>query len=217
MEYNKSKLDLIDSIIADETIKNNLLKYKARNYISHNHTEDEANELLDYYLSRSTNEEDKSDMIDLVASLKLLRQGNPLPSLEIVSYDDKEYSLNSIITKPTIIYFWSSNSKAQYRNSHYKVNSLKKAFDYVDFVSINVNDNDDKYWKKIISNYDFSTTSEYKFKDSNKAKKILAVNYLNKAIIVDENGIILHPNVNIFKSDFSEKLEELLQKKHLIK
>jgi len=217
MEYNKSKLDLIDSIIADETIKNNLLKYKARNYISHNHTEDEANELLDYYLSRSTNEEDKSDMIDLVASLKLLRQGNTLPSLEIVSYDDKEYSLNSIITKPTIIYFWSSNSKAQYRNSHYKVNSLKKAFDYVDFVSINVNDNDDKYWKKIISNYDFSTTSEYKFKDSNKAKKILAVNYLNKAIIVDENGIILHPNVNIFKSDFSEKLEELLQKKHLIK
>ncbi len=217
MEYNKSKLDLIDSIITDEVIKNNLLKYKARNYISHNHTEVEANELLEYYLSKSTNEEDKTYMKDLVASLKLLRQGNPLPNLEIVSFDDKEYQLNSMIKRPTIIYFWSSNSKAQYRNSHYKVNSLKKDFDYMDFVSINVNDNDDKYWKKIISNYDFLTTSEYKFKDSNKAKKILAVNYLNKAIIVDENGIILHPNVNIFKSDFSEKLEELLQKKHLIK
>ncbi len=217
MCYNKAKLDLIDSIITDETIKNNLLKYKARDYISHNHTEAEADEILEYYLSKTTNEEDKNYMTELVSSLKLLRQGNPLPNLDVVSFDEKEYNLTSIIKRPTIIYFWSSNYKSQYRNSHYKVRTLKNDLDYVDFVSINVNDNDDKYWKKIIGNYDFPTSNEYKFKDSEKARQILAVNYLNKAIIVDENGIILHPNLNIFNSEFSETLEELIQKKHLIK
>lgn len=216
MDYNKSKLDLIDSIITDETIKNNLLKYKARNFISHNHTEDEANEILDYYLAKSTNEEDKLYMKDLVSSLQLLRQGNPIPNLAVVNYNDTEHYLNNIITKPTIIYFWSSNSKSQYRNSHYMVTKLESEFPYLDFISINVNDNDDKFWKNIIANYNFPTVNEFKFKDSKVARKSLAVNYLNKAIIVDENSTILHPNVNIFSSDFHKTLDELLQKKHLI-
>ncbi|WP_458626762.1 TlpA family protein disulfide reductase [Winogradskyella sp. PC D3.3] len=216
MGYNKSKLDLIDSIISDPIIKNNLLKYKAREYISYNHTEDEANELLNYYLEKSTNEEDKLYMTDLVSSLKLLRQGNPLPNISIVNYNDTEYFINSIITKPTIIYFWSSNSKSQYRNSHYMVDKLKVNFPQMDFISINVNDNNDKFWKKIIDNYNFPTINEFKFKNSKEARKTLAVNYLNKCIIVDKNGIILHPNANIFNSQFIETLEELLQREHLI-
>lgn len=216
IEYNTSKLDLIDSIITDETIKNNLLKYKSIDYISHNHTELEANSFLDYFLQKSTNEEDKAYMTDLVSNLKLLRQGNPLPNLAIVNYNDTEHYITSIINKPTIIYFWSSNSKSQYRNSHYMVDKLKSKFPQMDFISINVNDNDDKFWKNIINNYNFPTINEFKFKNSKQARKTLAVNYLNKAIIVDENGIILHPNANIFSSEFKDTLEELLQKKHLI-
>ncbi len=216
LNYNKSKLDLIDSLIADETIKNNLLKYKAIDYISHNHTELDAKKLLDYYLTKSTNEDDKVYMKELVSNLKLLRRGNPLPNLTVVNYNDSEHLLTSIISKPTIIYFWSSNYKSQYRNSHYMVKKLKSVFPDMDFISINLNDNDDKYWKKIINNYDFSKHNEFKFKDSKSSRKTLAVSYLNKAIVVDENSTILHPNVNIFRSDFHNTLEELLQKKHLV-
>ncbi|NRR92579.1 hypothetical protein HSX10_13475 [Winogradskyella undariae] len=216
MDYNKYKLDLIDSIVSDPIIKNNLLKYKAREYISYNHTEAEANELLEHYLTKSTNEEDKLYMNDLVSSLKLLRQGNPLPNISIVNYNDTEHFINSIITKPTIIYFWSSNSKSQYRNSHYMVDKLKSNFPQMDFISINVNDNNDKFWKNIIENYDFPTINEFKFKNSNQARKTLAVNYLNKCIIVDENGMILHSNASIFNSNFQSTLDDLLQKKHLI-
>ena len=96
------------------------------------------------------------------------------------------------------------------------VEILKSNFKQMDFISINVNDNDDKFWKNIINNYKFPTSNEYKFKNSKQARKTLAVNYLNKAIIVNEHGIILHPNANIFSSEFNETLEELLQKKHLI-
>jgi len=155
-------------------------------------------------------------MKDLVSNLSLLRRGNPLPNLAVVNYKNIEHSLTSIINKPSIIYFWSSNSKSQYRNSHYMVNKLKTNFPNMDFISINVNDNDDEFWKKIINNYDFSSTNEFKFKNSKEARKTLAVNYLNKAIIVDENSIILHPNANIFNSNFHNTLSELLQKKHLI-
>ena len=90
MDYNKSKLDLVDSIITDETLRNHLFKYKTRDFVSNNHTEAEAKEILNYYLARSTNEEDKKGMKDLVSSLKLLRQGNPIPDLAIINYDDIE-------------------------------------------------------------------------------------------------------------------------------
>ncbi|MFK7834181.1 MAG: TlpA family protein disulfide reductase [Winogradskyella sp.] len=216
MNYNKLKLDLIDSIISDETIKNNLLKYKTIDYVSHNHTEADANTFLNYYIDKSSNDEDKAYMTDLVSNLKLLRRGNPLPNLAIVNYNDTEHLLNTIIVKPTIIFFWSSNSKSQYRNSHYMVNKLKTDFPQIDFISINVNDSDDKFWKQIINNYNFPTVNEFKFKNSKQARKTLAVNYLNKAIIVDEDSVILHPNANIFNSEFKVTLEELLQKKHLI-
>lgn len=216
LAYNKSKLDLIDSLVSNEVIKNNLLKYKARDYISHNHTEAEAQELLDYFLLKSTDKEDKVYMTDLVASLKSLRLGNALPNLAVVNYNNTEFLLNSIISKPTIIYFWSSNSKKQYRNSHYKVKELKSKFPQMEFISINVNDNDDKYWKEIVNQYKFPTINEFKFKNSRMARKTLAVNYLNKAIVVDEHSNILHPNANIFSSEFEETLDELLQKKHLI-
>ncbi|MDH7912472.1 thioredoxin-like domain-containing protein [Winogradskyella sp. SYSU M77433] len=218
-EYNKAKLDIIDSLVEDETIKNNLLKYKARDYISYNHSEAEAQEMLDYYLEKSTDDEHKTYMNDLMASLRLLRKGNPLPDLTVVNYDDKETALSSIITKPTIIYFWTSNRKSQYRNSHYKVKELKSKFDNMDFISVNINDNDDEFWKNIIKQYDFPTTCEYKFKNSKKAQQTLALNYLNKAIIVDETGHILHPNANIYNSEFDILLSELLeeQKKHSIK
>ena len=217
-EYNTAKLDLIDSLIADEIIKNNLLKYKARDFISHNHSEEEAQEVLEHYLTKSTNDDDKVYMNDLVASLKQLRQGNPLPNLTVVNFDNTEHSLTSIITKPTIIYFWTSNRKRQYRNSHYKVKELKKKFSKMDFISVNINDNDDEFWKNIIKQYNFPTVCEYKFKNSKKALQTLALNYLNKAIIVDKKGHILHPNANIYSSDFEKTLEELLkQKKHSIK
>lgn len=216
--YNKSKLNLIDSLVSDETIKNNLLKYKTRDFISHNHSEAEAQEILAFYLDKSTNEEDKTYMKDLVASMKQLRQGNPLPNLTVVNYNNEESLLAEIIHKPTIIYFWTSNRKEQYRNSHYKVRELKNKFPQMDFVSVNINDNDDEFWKNIINQYHFPTTCEYKFKDSKKALQTLALNYLNKAIIVDDRGHILHPNANIYSSEFEENLENLLQqKKHSIK
>jgi hypothetical protein len=212
MHYNKVKLDLIDSIISNETIKNSLLKYKTTDYVSHNHTEAEAYEMLDYFLSKSTSKEDKARMKELVSSLKLLRQGNPIPNLSIIDYNDNEYDLNSIISRPTIIYFWSSNSRVQYRNSHYKVKNLKHQFPDVDFLSINLNNNDDLSWRNIIDSYNFPKDKEFRFKNPLKARKVLAVNYMNKAIIVDEDATILHPNVSIFKSNFAETLSHLLQK-----
>lgn len=215
LDYNKAKLDIIDSIISDVSIKNNLLKYKTRDFISHNHSETETLEFLNYFLTKTTNEDDKDYMNDMVASLNRLRPGKNLPSLDVLDVNTNEHNLNALINKPTLIYFWSSNYKMQYRNSHYRVNELKEEFPNVDFISINLNDNEVDYWKSILNQYKFPIEREYIFKDPRMARKTLAINYVNKVIVVNENGDILHPNVNIYDTDFDVLLNNLLQKKEL--
>ncbi|MBT8324896.1 MAG: hypothetical protein HKN99_02540 [Winogradskyella sp.] len=215
LDYNKAKLDIIDSLITEPSIKNNLYKYKTRDFISHNHSEEETNQFLEYFLMKSSNTADKDYMRDMVTSLNNLRPGKTLPVLEVLDVNTNKHDLNTLISKPTLIYFWSSNHKMQYRNSHYRVNELKVEFPNVDFVSINLNDNDLDYWKSILNQYKFPIENEYIFKNPRIARKVLAINYVNKVIVVDEDAIILHPNVNIYDTQFEDDLKQLLQKKEL--
>ena len=209
--YNKAKLNLIDSLITNQTIKNNLLKYKVRDFVSHNHSAIETKNMLDFYLTRATNEKDKTYIKGLVTSINMLKKGKTLPNIRVVNYDNLEHTLNQIITKPTVIYFWSSNLKVHYKNSRYKAKELKLKFPDIDFISIHINDNANASWKAIIDNYSFSNSNEYRFKNSKTALKTLAVNYVNKAIIVDKNARIIDANVNIYNSDFEVVIEQLLQ------
>ena len=57
--------------------------------------------------------------------------------------------------------------------------------------------------------------NEYKFKDPKAARETLALNFVYKVMVVDQDGQILHPNVNIFSENFESSLVSLLQKKAL--
>jgi len=211
LDYNLAKLTMIDSMISSKTIKNKLLKYKTRDFISFCSEEEKLNHMLNHFLDLSSSEKDKKDISDLVNALEALSIGNKLPDLEVVNLKNESRLLQNIIDKPTIIYFWTSNLKSQYRNSHYRVQSLRRQYKDIDFISININDSDDKYWEKIINQYDFSHDYEYKFKNSRTSLKKLAVNYVNKAIIVDKDSRIIHPNINIFNTDFEAFLSTMTE------
>ncbi len=212
INYNKEKLNLITQLITNETLKNTLLKYKVREFINLKHGDKKTAEIFNHYASKSTNKTDKIEIKNLITALKSLSEGNSLPNLNLISFDNKEHTIKSLISKTTIIYFWSSNLKSQYRNSHYKAKELKTKFPDLNFISININDDNDLQWKRIINTYDFSKTDEYKFVNTKKALKSLAVNYVNKAIILDKDAIIIKPNANIYATDFESTLIELLKK-----
>jgi len=213
LSYNIAKLDLVDSLISDEFIKNNLLKYKTRDFISHSLDNEEINEILNYYKTKSTNNNDIAYMQRLASAIDDLKPGNNFPDLRLVDINNDEHTIAELIQKPTLIYFWSSNNRKHYRNSHYRVRDLKKKFPNVAFISININDNPDDFWKETLNKYKFSLENEYKFKDPEAAKETLALNFVYKVMVVDKDGQILHPNVNIFSNNFEDAFESLLRKK----
>ena len=216
LSYNRAKLNLVDSLVQHEAIKNNLLKYKTREFINHSDSKEEVNEMMASYLSKTTNEEDIKYLNGLIASLDNLKPGKGLPDLKLIDINDKEFTIADIVNKPTLIYFWSTNKKKHYKNSHYRVKELKSQFPNMAFMSININDNPDKFWKETIYQYKFDLTNEYRFKNPKEALKTLAVNYLYKVIIVDKKANIINPNVNIFSDDFEDLLHDMIQKKELV-
>lgn len=215
LSYNKTKLVLIDSLVKDTTLKNSLLKYKTREFINHSNDESQINDIMALYTSKTTNEKDVAYMTNLITSLNSLKPGKGLPELKLFNTSNEEYTIGEIVNKPTLIYFWSTNVKKHYTNSHYRAKELKAQFPEISFISININDNSEKYWKETLDQYKFDLKNEYRFKNPKQALESLAVNYLWKVIVVDKNSQIIHPNANIFSDDFEITLKELLQKKEL--
>ena len=207
--YNLEKLNLIDSLVSSEMIKNNLLKYTTRDFISTCEDSSEIQQMLTSFIQKSSSPIDKDIINDLAFSIKGLKRGNKLPYLRLVDYNDKEFALDSIITKPTVIYFWSSTFPLQMRNSHYKVKQLKAKYRNIDFIGININDDDITHWKEILNKYSFPVTNEYQFTTPLEAQEALAINSVNKSILVGKDSKIINSNVLIFTSEFEDELKKL--------
>lgn len=208
LNYNIEKLHLIDSLVNDDGIKNNLLKNVVKEFIYNSKNKNETETILQAYLSKSSNENDKKSITNLVATLDNLQPNKPLPDIDIVGFNDYTYNLHNIITEPTVLFFWSSNFKVNFRNSHYKIRKLKVDYPNVNFIAININDDDKQYWKNTLKKLKFPTEYEFRFKDSKKAVDTLAINYVNKTFIIAPDKRIISSNTNLF----SRELEDILRK-----
>ncbi len=212
VSYNLEKLHLMDSLITNETVKNYLLKNTTRDFIFLNEDGSEMKEVLNSFLDKSSNENDKTTIKELVNSVNNLKSGNALPNIKLLNYNEKEIEITSLITQPTVIYFWSSNLPLLLRNSHYKVKTLKSKFPEVNFIAININDDDKSHWKKTIGQYNIDTSNEYQFLEPIESMKLLAINSVNKSILVDKDAKIINSNAMIITSEFEEELARVVNK-----
>ncbi|MBA6151177.1 redoxin domain-containing protein [Gelidibacter maritimus] len=207
--YNLEKLRLMNERITNDTIKNKLLKNTARDFISMCEDTAAVKQVLASYLQKTTNADDRVYIERLSKAINKLKPGKIIPDVELVSYNNEDYKFSDLITQPTVIYFWSSNLKIHYKNSHYKIRDLKKKYPNINFIAININDSDKKYWKRTLDEFKFPIDSEYQFKDPFNAKQTLVLNTVYKIIVVDKEMRIVDTYYNMFHSKFEDKLQEL--------
>jgi peroxiredoxin len=211
--YNLNKLYLMDQMVAHKDLKNNLLKYATRNFLSYNNSDADCDAMYKSYQSKSTSEEHSEYITSLYNTIKKLRPGNKFPDVEVINYKNEVTNINSLFDKPTVVYFWSHAIKNHFKNSHLKVADLKIKYPNINFVSININADKLTIWKRLLYQNNFPLESEYRFRDADAAKKILAIHYINKVLVVDRNNMIITSNANMFSGDFKELLDFLYIKK----
>ncbi|MCB0461453.1 MAG: thioredoxin-like domain-containing protein [Flavobacteriaceae bacterium] len=207
--YNLNKLDLMNEMVSNKDIKNNLLKYATRNFLSYNNSDADCDAMYDSFLSKSTNEEHSEYITSLYNTIKKLRPGNKFPDIEVINYKNEVTNIDAMFNKPTVIYFWSHAIKDHFKNSHNKVAELKEKYPNINFISININADKPTMWKRLLNQNNFPLQGEYRFRDAEAAKKILAIQYINKVMVIDKNNRIITSNANMFSSDFKELLDFL--------
>ncbi|GAA4973772.1 hypothetical protein [Algibacter aquimarinus] len=210
--YHLDRLNLIDSLVVNNKIKDDLLYHFTVSYIARSNNYDNNEAVLSSYLSKSNNDKGKEMMTRFTNSLNNLKVGSQLPDVTIVNYNNSELDINSIIEKPTVISFWSHTFYNHFKKSHYKINSLKKKYPEVNFIVINIDDYGLEKSKKSLQNNRFSSNNEYYFKNPEKSIEVLAIHPMTKAMIIDKDKKIVNSNTNMFSIKFEEQLLGLINR-----
>lgn len=204
--YNLDRLELIDSLISNAKIKDDILHYFTLMYLSKSQNNENNETILKSYLNKSQNDKDKKMISDYVKSLNSIKDGEFLPSTQLVDYDDKEVDIFSLIKEPSVISFWSSAYFSHFKDSHKKLIELKEKYPETRFITINVDNYNIDKSKNILLSYGFDLKNEYQFKNPKEAKNTLAIYPMTKTIIVDRNKKIVNSNTNIFSIHFEDQL-----------
>ena len=204
--YTLDKLNLIDSLIDNTSVKNELLYHYTSRFLAKNKNEKECETIIASYLAKSNNDE-KNKMIKLHASaIKNLKKGNHLPNIIIKDYKNNEANLNSKIQAPTVISFWSLAAYDHFKESHNKIKELEIKYPEVTFMRINIDDYNVETIKKALIRSHLTLDNEYLFTNPEKSRETLAVYPMIKTFIVDKHKKIVNSNSNIFDRDFEEEL-----------
>ena len=207
LDYTIRKLELIDSLVTNTMIKNNLLKYTTRNFISNATSIDQSYILYQSFLDKSSNDKDKKYIKNLFKHAQGLQPGFQLPPIEVINNKNETLNINTIFDKTSVIYFWDNASRYHFENSHIKVKTLQKRYPNIDFIAININAMHTNVWRNMIYGNRFKIDNEYRFSDPSYAKKRLAINHIKKVLIVDKDGVILNSTVDLFAPEFTKFLK----------
>ncbi|GAA3580433.1 hypothetical protein [Snuella lapsa] len=211
--YNLDRLNLIDSLVANNTLKNELLFKFTMNFLTRNNNETTNKKIIASYLSKSSSEENNEEIKLFANSLSKLKVGTSIPNVKVINlHNSNENPINSLINSPTVIFFWSHKFYNHFKDSHNKINELKLKYPEVKFISINIDDYDTQKWKTIVERNKIINKDEYKFQNPSESTKALAIWHMTKTILVDEDQKIVNSNTNIFERNFEEQLLGLINK-----
>ena len=186
----QNKLDLIDRKITYDTLKNNLLRTTARSYLLRCNEQKNQQQVANKHAILSSNASHVQEISHILDATLKLTPGRTIPPIVVVDADNEAMAIANVIEKPTVIYFWSYNSVAHYKNIHARAAELKERYPEYDFIAINT-DTHFRKWRNVIGKNAFNLAREYQFENSNQAGKELVLTSINKAIVVDKKGVIL--------------------------
>ena len=203
--HTQNKLDLIDRKITYDTLKNNLLRTTARSYLLRCNQQKDQQQVANKHSILSSNASHVKEISHILDATLKLTPGRVIPPIVVVDSENEAMAIANVIQKPTVIYFWSYNSVSHYKNIHSRAAELKERYPEYDFVAINT-DTHFRKWRNIIGRNAFNLAREYQFENSNQAEKELVLTSINKAIVVDKDGVILESNTSLLKLTFESEL-----------
>ncbi|RZJ32067.1 MAG: hypothetical protein EOO48_00110 [Flavobacterium sp.] len=203
---NTRKLDIADTLIHNEKIKNTILNNIAFTYLLEDQNMVNNQKFLATYHKYSTDKSQKNEITKIGKAIQLLHTGNQLPEVELIDTSGTNINSSQVVTQKAVVFFWSEKALTHLVETHKKVLELKRHFPNYEFIAINLDDNQAK-WKSLLAQYKFDGIKEYRAANFEDLKAKWAITKIHRTIVVDNGGKIKNAFTSLFDSEFDENLK----------
>jgi hypothetical protein len=205
LKTNINKLNIADTLIKNEMVKNTILNNIAFAYLLEDQNMINNQKFLDIYHKFSTDKSKKNEILKIGNAIQLLKVGNELPEITFIDRNQNLTSSTCLAKKKTVIFFWTKNLVSHLIAAHKKIAYLKSKYPEYQFVGINLDKNQDD-WNIALSKYKFEGIIELRSNDFEDIKSKWAIMKVHRAIILNSDGKIKTAFTNIFNVDFEKNL-----------
>jgi peroxiredoxin len=203
---NINKLNIADTLIKNEKVKNSILNNIAFTYLLEDQNMVNNQKFLESYRKFSTDNSKKNEILRIGNSIQLLIAGNQLPEVNLVDKDGLTVFSNSIIKKKAVLFFYTKEALTHLAAAHKKALAFKSKYPDYQFIAINL-DKDQKEWLELLSNYKFEGIQEYRCSNFEDIKNKWAITKIHRALVLDGNGKIKNAFSNLFDVKFEYELK----------
>jgi hypothetical protein len=205
LQENINKLNVADSIFTNQKTKNAILNNIAFMYLLEDQNMTNNKAFLKKYFKLSTDTVKKQEIKNIENSIQKLLIGNYLPNVELIDSTKQVQNLKILFPKKTVLFFWTSEAKSHLELVHQRVSELKQKHPNWNFVSVNIDDSENK-WLEMLKKYQFKNTTELHAKNFAAIKNNWVITKIHRAMLLDAGGKINNAFVSIFDADFENKL-----------
>lgn len=206
LENNVTKLNIADTLIKNQNIKNIVLNNIAYMYLLEDQNMYNNKRFIDRYIELSSDEEQHREVIQIYNAAQNLKVGNVLPKVSMMDRNSKDITLNEVINnKETVIFFWTTRAESHIKLAHEKVVLLQKKYPNINFIAININDTKEN-WLKTLDKYNLNNIPELKATNFEEIKKSWVITKIHRTIILNADGTIKNAFSNIFDANFEKNL-----------
>jgi peroxiredoxin len=153
-----------------------------------------------------SDEKMKSKVMETASNIQKLRNNNVLPKVSLLDMNKQPVELDKLLTKKTIIYFWTKQSDSHSFYSHKKIDELKAKYPDIQFIAININ-NSHEDWLKEIKDKNYSNSIELRSTDFEELQNNWVINKVYRTMIINKNGTINNAFVSLFDANFESYLQ----------
>ena len=206
LKTNINKLKIADTLIKNVAAKNMVLNNIAFQYLLEDQNVKNNQEFLKVYDQFSNDIKQKKEILEIGKSIQALTLGNKLPNVELVSSDGELVNSDAIISKKTVLFFWTSRLNSHMEGAHKKALELQKKHPNYEFIAINLDEND-KLWKDALQQNNFGTIKQFHSSNFEDTRKKWAITRVHRTIIVNQDKTIKNGFTNMFEVHFENELK----------
>lgn len=206
IENNIEKLNLTKNLIKNEKTRNVVLNNVALMYLLEDQNMYNNTKFIERYLELSTDAALEKEIRTIYTAVQNLKVGNTLPKIDLVNAKNEKINLSTLITKPTVLYFWTTHAESHMAIAHQKINALQKEHPNYQFIAINIDDTQPN-WNEALKKYQLNSHFELHATDFEAIRNKWVITKIHRIIILNADGTIKNGFANLFDVNFKNQLQ----------